>query len=366
MTNGNIFVTATVKGDKTLVYEFNPRTQDRVWGKTFNISDTHDTDLINNGTAILVANMRNYNESANQNDDRLFIYNRTTDRIEWEWRFDDYYDPPKERANYTGDWTHVNDVDKIGKGRYLASPRSFDQIIIVNRTTGKTTTRLGSDGETDVLNSQHNPDYLESENGTSTLLVGASENDRIVEYAKFGSNWTRTWTLKGDLSWPRDADRLPNGNTLITDSANHRVVEVTPQGKVVWEFYAPWLVYDAVRVPTDEHGGPTNQDLNTTGTFRIRGGADLHKNKTALQSCHQTLQNITGWADSAPSTTGRRTSLRAVDNESTANNVIQNNGGNGSDSNADSPTDPVSVAGLNSLSALLGVLLALLLAMYQN
>jgi len=33
--------------------------------------------------------------------------------------------------------------------------------------------------------------------------------------------------------------RLPNGNTLITDSDSGRAFEVTRDGEVVWEFYNP-------------------------------------------------------------------------------------------------------------------------------
>ena len=36
-------------------------------------------------------------------------------------------------------------------------------------------------------------------------------------------------------NWGGDADRLPNGNTLITDTANGRILEVTPEGEKVWE-----------------------------------------------------------------------------------------------------------------------------------
>ncbi|NHN60298.1 PGF-CTERM sorting domain-containing protein [Halorussus sp. JP-T4] len=303
MDNGNLFITATVKGHQTLVYEFDPETQERVWSKTFDEADTHDADLINNGTEILVANMRNYNESADRNDDRLFVYNRTTDEITWEWRFADHYDPGNLEENYTDDWTHVNDVDKIGEGLYLASPRNFDQAVVVNRSTNEIVMKLGEDGKTDILNEQHNPDYLESENGTPTLLVGDSENDRIVEYANpdgdltDGTGWNRTWTLTGDLAWPRDADRLPSGNTLVSDSSNHRVLEVTPEGEVVWEFYAPWLVYDAARLPAGEHGGPTMTDLNATGTHEVHGDADIHQNATRLEACHELLANVSGLAD---------------------------------------------------------------------
>ena len=50
------------------------------------------------------------------------------------------------------------------------------------------------------------------------------------------------------LDWPRDADRLSNGNTLITDSRHNRIIEVTPTGQVVWEYDDLELPYDADRL----------------------------------------------------------------------------------------------------------------------
>jgi PGF-CTERM protein len=379
MDNGNLFVTATVKGHETLVYELDPETQERVWSKTFDLADTHDADLINDGSEILLANMRNYNESAERNDDRIFVYNRTTEEIEWEWRFDDHYDPDNLEENYTDDWTHVNDVDKIGEGRYLASPRNFDQAIVVNRSTDEIEMKLGEDGEKDILNEQHNPDYLESENGTPTLIVGDSENDRIVEYANpdgvseneanggssdssdgdltDGDGWNRTWTLTGDFDWPRDADRLPSGNTLVTDSANNRVAEVTPEGEVVWEFYAPWLVYDAARIPAGEHGGPTATDLNATGSYEIHGGAKLHENQTRLSECHRTLENVSGLADGrgseGPSENGETTE-GAMDDETESGGAQ-----NGETDETDDSTSSTGMPGFGPFAALAGVVVAL-------
>ena len=57
------------------------------------------------------------------------------------------------------------------------------------------------------------------------------------------------------------AQRLPNGNTLITEGGTGRIFEVTPEKEVVWEFINPWrgpvsgpptgvaAVYRAYRVP---------------------------------------------------------------------------------------------------------------------
>ena len=54
---------------------------------------------------------------------------------------------------------------------------------------------------------------------------------------------------QGGLDWPRDADRLPNGNTLITDSRNGRIIEVTPSGEVVWSYGGLKVPYDADLLP---------------------------------------------------------------------------------------------------------------------
>ena len=34
--------------------------------------------------------------------------------------------------------------------------------------------------------------------------------------------------------------RLPNGNTLITESTQGRLLEVSPDGKIVWEYVSPY------------------------------------------------------------------------------------------------------------------------------
>ena len=56
------------------------------------------------------------------------------------------------------------------------------------------------------------------------------------------------------------AQRLPNGNTLITEGSNGRIIEVTKDFEVVWEYVSPYavawdapqsrnIVYRAYRVP---------------------------------------------------------------------------------------------------------------------
>ncbi len=277
LENGNLLVTSTQKGG-TLVYEYNPDTKKKVWKQFLDIHDTHDIDLINNGSQLLVANMRAYNKSTGKNDDSIYVYDLEKDEIVWRWYFRNYYDKGAGVDEYTGDWTHVNDVDKIGPGKYMADPRNMNEVLVIDRQTKDVTMKLGEKDNQSILHKQHNPDYLESESGNPTMLVADSENHRIVEYAKRGSDWEKTWQMGSSkkFNWPRDADRLPNGNTLITDSSNHRVIEVTPKGEIVWEFYSPWLPYDAERVSSgDGSNGPTMADQGVTGEYQVSGSANI-------------------------------------------------------------------------------------------
>jgi hypothetical protein len=95
------------------------------------------------------------------------------------------------------------------------------------------------------------------------------------------------------LSWPRDADRLPNGDTLVTDTLNHRVMEVTPNGEVIWEFYLRWGTYEAERMQLgDDPGGPTMRDQNLTGDYGVRGSVGLAPRTGEEQTVSQWLASL--------------------------------------------------------------------------
>jgi hypothetical protein len=124
--------------------------------------------------------------------------------------------------------------------------------VIRNRT-------LGSDGAHGTLYEQHNPDYIPRQSGGPAVLVAGSENNRVVEYQRTQDGWTRTWMWQDlRLQWPRDADRLPNGNTMITDTNGGRVLEVAPNGSVVWSVEVAFP-YEAERLGTgdESEGGPS-------------------------------------------------------------------------------------------------------------
>ncbi len=192
-------------------------------------------------------------------NDRVFAVNRDK-QIVWQWNATDTYTFP-DGMDKEGDWTHVNDVDRIRPGVFRISLRNFDTVAdlhVHKNGSIRVVPVVGPNSYSTpgkILYEQHNPDTL----ANHTLLVADSEHDRVVEI----QNNTTVWTYGGSgmFDWPRDADRLRNGHTLITDSYNDRVVEINRKGKVVWAIKTGSLPYEADRLPGEGSHGPTASQI---------------------------------------------------------------------------------------------------------
>ena len=195
-------------------------------------SEVHDVEPLPGG-GFVVADMEH---------ERVLIVE--DGEVVWEWKASSRYEAPPDPTKT--DWLHINDVDRIGDGRFLVSVRNANQLVVlqrgegvvqvINRDRDDATDDDGLVGDPSVLYHQHNPQWL----GDGAVLVADSENHRVVELHRTESGrWEPAWVLEGaggqKFDWPRDADRLPNGNTLITDTRNGRIVEVNESGSLVWE-----------------------------------------------------------------------------------------------------------------------------------
>lgn len=225
-------------GETTVLYE---RTFPRRLG-----AEWHDIDRLSENRYLI----------GDMYSDRAIIVDTENDVTRWAWSAQADYNLTSG-GTYPDDWTHLNDVEHVEEDTYMLSLRNQDQVVFVDRETGLNQSRtLGEDGNHDVLYEQHNPDYLHGEQ-TDSVLVADSENNRVIEYAWQNGSWTPTWGVGDDteLAWPRDADRLPNGDTLITDTHNNRVMTVDQDGDVVWSVETS-TPYEAERLGTgDESAG---------------------------------------------------------------------------------------------------------------
>ena len=208
----------------------------------------HDIDRLNE-THLVVADIYL---------DRVYVVDVESDRTEWVWNASDAL-PTDRGGPYPKDWSHVNDVEVLDDGRFMVSGRNHDQVLFLDQTGVIPEWTLGEDDNHTILAEQHNPDYIPPENGGPAVLVADSVNDRLVEYQRVDGEWTRSWSWRDEqMQWPRDADRLPNGHTLVTDSNSNRVFEIDRNGDVVWSVDVSFP-YEAERLGTGDEsaGGPS-------------------------------------------------------------------------------------------------------------
>ncbi|MFC4550958.1 MULTISPECIES: arylsulfotransferase family protein [Halorussus] len=230
----------------------------------------HDVDRVGEDR-LLVGDIRK---------DEVYVVNTTTGLTEWEWEAQTEF-PISGGGPYPADWAHLNDVERLPDGRYMVSLRNQDQVVFLNRSTGmQSNWTLGADDDYSVLYEQHNPDYIPKSEGGPAVVVADSLNHRLVEYQRVNGSWERTWTWADDeMRWPRDADRLPNGNTLVADTNANRVLEVDRQGDVVWsvDFYSP---YEVERLGTGDEsaGGPSAKQAG----LESRGGDGASETTTVV------------------------------------------------------------------------------------
>ncbi|WP_323677478.1 aryl-sulfate sulfotransferase [Halorubellus sp. PRR65] len=246
-------------------YETNEETWAYRWYDAFiTHHEVHDADRLPNGETAIV----------DMGNDRAFVVNESKSVV-WEWRAREHIGPGTDfwetfggpdRPRPESDWTHMNDIDRLADGDFSLSIRNFDVVLEVNRSTKAIERVVGEvresgedvEGREPILDDQHNPMWVSSEH----VLVADSEADRIVEVN--ASTQSVVWSYDDGLLWPRDADRLPNGNTLVTNSLRYEVEEVTPDGEVVWRYQVAWngkrgIPYEADRVqlPEEPEGTPT-------------------------------------------------------------------------------------------------------------
>ena len=96
-------------------------------------------------------------------------------------------------------------------------------------------------------NAMHEPVLLDNGNilifANHKYGAGIIEESKVIEFDPF--TYEVVWQYEGDQSHPfysrtcGTCQRLPNGNTLITESDYGRAFEVTQAGQIVWEYVSP-------------------------------------------------------------------------------------------------------------------------------
>jgi len=241
----------------------------------------------------------------------------------WEWLASDHVDEmgfseAARNAIYAGegrdgdrgtfDWLHINSMSYVGPNHWydegdqrfhpdnvIVGSRNANFIAIIDRS-GAIVWRLGPDyrlsppmAEIGQIIGQHHPHIIPAglpgagnllvfDNGGSSGYGAASpaapegqdvnarhfsrvlEIDPLTLEIVWEYSFEGTETFRFFSSYVSSAQRLPNGNTMITEGADGRVFETTSEGDIVWEFVSPYygkkndkrnMIYRAYRVPYD-------------------------------------------------------------------------------------------------------------------
>ena len=217
------------------------------------------------------------------------------------------------------DWLHVNSVSLLGPNRWwqagdsrfhpeniIVSSRSANILWIIEKATGDIVWKVGPDysrGRPEArlgqIIGQHNAQMIPKglpgagnilvfDNGGAAgfgMLFGrpAYPNkirvySRVIEFApvSFEVVWEYQRRAPGDGErfrfysyYVSGAQRLGNGNTLITEGATGRVFEVTAAGELVWEYISPYHDFPADLVPPSN---PLHWENDLYRAYRISYG----------------------------------------------------------------------------------------------
>lgn len=149
-----------------------------------------------------------------------------------------------------GDLLHANAVNIAGAKEAARYPFMQAGDLLISLRDIHTIAVLDPDREiikwasAGIWRFQHDPDFLDNGN----LLIcdnlghrGSGGPMRIIEISPLTKKVNWQYAGNADellISQGRSSQqRLPNGNTLITESENGRIFEVTRDKEIVWEFY---------------------------------------------------------------------------------------------------------------------------------
>ncbi|MCX6690243.1 MAG: aryl-sulfate sulfotransferase [Methanoregula sp.] len=221
LQNGNILAVFPLNG----VYEINRTSKNVVW-KFIDSKASHDAERLDNGNTLVVDG--GYGRDTIQ-DAQVTEINPQGQAV-WSWYAKDhgFNQAPYNTINNQG-WTHTNAASRLQNGDTLISLRNFNRVVEVDRD-GKIVRTIGEG----TMDQQHDPEALPNGN---ILFANPGVSPKAVEINSQGQvvwNYIIPEATTFSSQATRDADRLQNGNTLITTA--NRLIEVTPQGDIVWQF----------------------------------------------------------------------------------------------------------------------------------
>ena len=275
---------------------------------------------------------------------------------------------PSPRGEAGGDWLHTNSISTLGPNKWfdrgdqrfapdniILDARNANIIVIISKASGKVVWQLGPDfldteahrtlGQ--IVGQHHCHIIPRGLPGEGNLLVfdngGQAGYDEPNALAPDGTNavhrdysrvleinpitlqieWEYTPVEAGFIPFAdgskfyspfiSSAQRLENGNTLITEGSDGRILEVTAEHDIVWEYINPYtkefaagfpsnMVYRAYRspyswVPQIPEPHETSIERIDNSRWRVPGSSDEKLKVTEVEGIDPNAQPLAGVAD---------------------------------------------------------------------
>lgn len=210
---------------------------------------------------------------------------------------------PTESRKEFRDWPHLNTLEilpanpsgeqdrRFREGNLLICGRHGNFIAVVHRSNGKVLWAWG----TEELQGPHMPTMLS--NGNILIYDNGHHSEgnsrgysRVIELNPLTEQivWEYTASSKETFFSPTrgSAERLANGNTLISDADHGRLFEVTKEGKMVWEYHNPDKQQDGSSQPlyrtipyTPSEADPLLKEHDLVPDFTAKEWKEINRRK---------------------------------------------------------------------------------------
>jgi hypothetical protein len=182
-----------------------------------------------------------------------------------------------ERSPYTslielsakaGDIFHTNtvevldgrlaaDIPAFREGNVLLSMRNVDAVVVLDMEKKEIVWAFAG-----LFKQQHQPTLLDNNHMLVFDNMGLGERSRVLEIDLVSQQVVWSYGPEGFYTrYCGSSQRLPNGNTLITETDAGRALEVRPDGRIVWEYTNPHRfgtddemiasLFEVIRLPSD-------------------------------------------------------------------------------------------------------------------
>lgn len=164
------------------------------------------------------------------------------------WHAYDHFDPEIDKlcaVDFPFEWTHLNALELAQDGDILISSQKLDKIMKISWPDGKVVWEWGGIAK---LSHQHDVtmtpegNILVFDNGSRHPIVSRS---RVIEIDPKTDEIVWQYQPKPAFSMNSmhiaGAERLANGNTLICEGETGRILEVTRDSEICWEWNSPFV-----------------------------------------------------------------------------------------------------------------------------